>query len=144
PVFAVAGHADDVVAELAGVGPGHKDILPGCPCWASQLRCHLFVQQTRGDLDQAREWVTDVLGKLASPTDNDALLRDTLRVFLNCGASYKLAAEELVLHFNTVKYRVGRALTRRGRGIANDRLDVELALLLCHWFGNAVLLRAKT
>lgn len=97
-----------------------------------------------GDLDHAREWVADVLGKLASPTDNDALLRDTLRVFLSCGASYKLAAEELVVHFNTVKYRVARALARRGRGIANDRLDVELALLLCHWFGNAVLLRART
>ncbi|WP_309299376.1 DUF1326 domain-containing protein, partial [Mycobacterium kiyosense] len=36
----------DVVAELAGVGPCHGDILPARPCWASQLRCHLFVQQT--------------------------------------------------------------------------------------------------
>ncbi|MFL0289354.1 hypothetical protein ACJH6H_29475, partial [Mycobacterium sp. SMC-21] len=25
----------------------HGDILPARPCWASQLRCHLFVQQTR-------------------------------------------------------------------------------------------------
>ncbi|WP_165613869.1 ATP-binding domain-containing protein, partial [Mycolicibacterium fortuitum] len=24
----------------------HGDILPARPCWASQLRCHLFVQQT--------------------------------------------------------------------------------------------------
>ncbi|WP_207554259.1 hypothetical protein, partial [Mycobacteroides abscessus] len=36
-----------VVAELAGVGPCHGDILPARPCWASQLRCHLFVQQTQ-------------------------------------------------------------------------------------------------
>ncbi|WP_207550883.1 hypothetical protein, partial [Mycobacteroides abscessus] len=27
--------------------PGHKDILPAHPSRASQLRCHLFVQQTR-------------------------------------------------------------------------------------------------
>jgi DNA-binding PucR family transcriptional regulator len=94
-----------------------------------------------GNIEQARDWVGEVLGKLASPTDNDALLRDTLRVFLGCGASYKLAAEELVVHFNTVKYRVGRALARRGRRIADDRLDVELALLLCRWYGSAVLLR---
>ncbi|WP_207549300.1 hypothetical protein, partial [Mycobacteroides abscessus] len=29
-----------------GVRPGHKDILPAHPSRASQLRCHLFVQQT--------------------------------------------------------------------------------------------------
>ncbi|BDE14803.1 hypothetical protein MKCMC460_36630 [Mycobacterium sp. 20KCMC460] len=45
-VIAVASDPDDVVAELAGVGPCHGDILPARPCWASQLRCHLFVQQT--------------------------------------------------------------------------------------------------
>ena len=54
-------------------------------------------------------------------------------------ASYKLAAEELAMHFNTVKYRVGRAEARRGRPIAEDRLAVELALLVCHWYGAAVL-----
>ncbi|MGV7317580.1 CD225/dispanin family protein, partial [Mycobacterium kansasii] len=32
----------------------HKHILPACPCWASQLRCHLFVQQTRGLWAQGR------------------------------------------------------------------------------------------
>ncbi|WP_207557592.1 hypothetical protein, partial [Mycobacteroides abscessus] len=46
--IAVASDPDDVVAELAGVGPCHGDILPARPCWASQLRCHLFVQQTLG------------------------------------------------------------------------------------------------
>jgi hypothetical protein len=39
-----------------------------------------------------------------------------------------------------VKYRVGRALARRGRPITDDRFDVELALLLCHWYGDALLL----
>ena len=90
------------------------------------------------NLDQARDWVAGVLGKLAISTDNDALLRDTLRVFLGCGASHKVAAEELILHPNTVKYRVRRAVARRGRPIGSDRLDIELALLLCHWYGDAV------
>jgi DNA-binding PucR family transcriptional regulator len=93
-----------------------------------------------GNVEQARELVADVLGGLAANTDNNALLRETLRVFLACGSSYKLAAEELVLHFNTIKYRVGRALARRGRPITSDRFDVELALLLCHWYGDALLL----
>jgi len=60
-------------------------------------------------------------------------------VFLNCGSSYKAAADQLNMHFNTVKYRIGRAVARRGRDIGSDRLEVELALLVCHWFGSAVL-----
>jgi DNA-binding PucR family transcriptional regulator len=93
-----------------------------------------------GNIEQARDWVAEVLGDLATNTDNDARLRETLRVFLGCDSTYKLAADELTLHFNTVKYRVGRAMARRGRPISHDRFDVELALLLCHWYGDAVLL----
>jgi DNA-binding PucR family transcriptional regulator len=86
-----------------------------------------------------RDWVTKVLGDLAGDDENDARLRETLRVFLGCGSSYKAAAEELNLHFNSVKYRVARAVERRGREIGIDRLDVELALVVCHWYGAAVL-----
>ena len=86
-----------------------------------------------------RDWVAGVLGDLAADNENDARLRETLRVYLGCGASYKVAAEELNMHFNSVKYRVGRAVARRGREIGSDRLDVELALLACHWYGSAVL-----
>jgi DNA-binding PucR family transcriptional regulator len=92
-----------------------------------------------GDIADTRAWVAGVLGDLAADTDSDARLRDTLRVFLRCGSSYKQAADELNLHFNTVKYRVGRAIARRGREVAADRLDVEVALLVCHWYGAAVL-----
>jgi hypothetical protein len=91
-----------------------------------------------GDITQAREWVAEVLGDLAVDNENDARLRETLHVFLSSGGSYKLAAERLNVHSNTVKYRVGRAVARRGRTIGADRLDVELALLLCHWYGGAV------
>ena len=93
------------------------------------------VARLGGDVAGTREWVAGVLGDLAADTENDARLRDTLRVYLGCGASYKVAAEELNMHFNSVKYRVGRAVARRGREIGNDRLDVELALLACHWYG---------
>jgi DNA-binding PucR family transcriptional regulator len=92
-----------------------------------------------GDINDAREWVAEVLGNLAADDENDARLRETLRVFLRCGASHKLAAKELDLHFNTVKYRVNRAVVRRGRPITADRLDVEMALLATQWFGVAVL-----
>jgi DNA-binding PucR family transcriptional regulator len=91
------------------------------------------------DRDEAREWVHEVLGPLSSGTDNDARMRETLRVFLRGGASYKAAADELHLHSNSVKYRVQRAIERRGQPIGDDRLDVEIALLICQWFGRAVL-----
>ena len=91
-----------------------------------------------GDITQAREWVAEVLGDLAVDNENDARLRETLLVLMSSDGSYKLAAERLNLHSNTVKYRVGRAVARRGREIGADRLDVELALLLCHWYGSAV------
>jgi DNA-binding PucR family transcriptional regulator len=97
------------------------------------------VARLGGDVAGTRDWVATVLGDLASDSENDARLRETLRVYLACGGSYKLAAEELNLHFNSVKYRVGRAVARRGREIGTDRLDVELALLACHWYGGAVL-----
>jgi hypothetical protein len=97
------------------------------------------VARLGGDVADTRDWVATVLGDLARNDENDARLRETLRVFLSCGSSYKLAAEELNLHFNSVKYRVARAVARRGKEIGGDRLDVELALLACHWYGSAVL-----
>ncbi|MEN4463673.1 helix-turn-helix domain-containing protein [Mycolicibacterium conceptionense] len=91
-----------------------------------------------GNLPRLRDWVAWVLGPLAADTDNDARLRQSLRVFLRSG-SYKIASEELNLHVNSVRYRIDRAIERRGRSIADDRLDVEMALMVCHWYGTAVL-----
>lgn len=91
------------------------------------------------NLDEAREFVVAVLGELARDTPNDARLRQTLRVYLHDGASYKSAGAVLNLHFNSVKYRVAKAVERRGYPIDDDRLDVELALLLCQFYGAAVL-----
>lgn len=93
------------------------------------------------DIDAASMWIRDVLGPLASPTNSDERLRETLRAFLGTSSSYKAAAEELHLHTNTVKYRVARAIERRGRPIADDRLDVEVALLLCDWLDSTFSLR---
>ena len=99
----------------------------------------MVAAQFCADLEQARAWVGDILGPLASATDSDERMRETLREFLRAGSSFKATAEQLHLHVNSVKYRVQRALERRGRPIAEDRVDVEVALLLCHWFDTAVL-----
>ncbi|BDH55733.1 CdaR family transcriptional regulator [Tsukamurella sp. PLM1] len=87
-----------------------------------------------GDLTTADVWVREVLGPLAEPTESDAHLRHSLQVFLEAGSSFTAAAPLLHLHTNTVKYRVRKALERRGRPLEDGRLDVEIALLLCRRF----------
>jgi hypothetical protein len=91
------------------------------------------------NIEAARRWVGEVLGPLADANDNDERLRETLRLFLQTGSSFTASATELHLHFNTVRYRVGRAVARRGKAIDDDRLDVEVALMLCRLLGDAVL-----
>ena len=126
--IAGAGRAGGGVRARSAHRPWSPRTIPVCwwpPCSA-------------GTSPRPVEWVAEVLGDLAVDNESDARLRETMHVFLSSDGSYKLAAERLNLHSNTVKYRVGRAIARRGRAIGTDRLDVELALLLCHWYGGAV------
>jgi DNA-binding PucR family transcriptional regulator len=95
------------------------------------------------DLARTREWVRNTLGPLASNTPGDAKLRETLRIFLREGSSHTAAAEHLALHRNTVGYRVNKAVLRRGRPITDDQIEVELALLACDQFHEAVLHDAR-
>jgi DNA-binding PucR family transcriptional regulator len=90
-------------------------------------------------LPAARALVQDVLGELSTHSDGDAKLRRTLMTFLDNESSYTTSAKVLNMHPNSVKYRVQRAIERRGRAISDDRLDVELALMMCERFGDAVL-----
>jgi hypothetical protein len=91
------------------------------------------------DLDSARAWVAETLGPLAIDDERRARLREAARVFFAAGSSYTTMAERLHLHRNTAQYRIRRAEEMRGRPFAEERLDVELALLACHWLGRAVL-----
>jgi DNA-binding PucR family transcriptional regulator len=91
------------------------------------------------DIESAREWVSETLGPLAIDSDRNTRLRETARVFLQTGGSYRTTADQLFLHRNTAQYRVRKAEELRGRPLREGRLDVELALLACQWLGNAVL-----
>ena len=92
-----------------------------------------------GSLDLLQAWVIETLGPLADDDDQNARLRDTLRVFLQENGSYKTTAERLTLHKNTVQYRVRKAEESLQRPIVADRLRLELALLAAQWLGPAVL-----
>jgi DNA-binding PucR family transcriptional regulator len=92
-----------------------------------------------GSGDLLRPWVRSTLALLASDDEHHARLRETLLVFLRSGSSYKATAERLVLHKNTVQYRIRKAEESLGHAVADNRQDVELALLASHWLGAAVL-----
>ncbi|BBZ55866.1 PucR family transcriptional regulator [Mycolicibacterium phocaicum] len=139
PLEGLAGfrdsHRQAVTARAVAMAPG----APPRPVTAANEPGLMVAAQFGADLEHARSWVGQVLGPLAANTDNDERLRETLRGFLRNSSSFKSSADELHLHVNSVKYRVQRAIERRGRSIEEDRIDVEVALLLCHWFGAGVL-----
>jgi DNA-binding PucR family transcriptional regulator len=91
------------------------------------------------DLESTRDWIHETLGDLAIDSTRNEGLRDTARVFLETGGSYTATADRLFLHRNTAQYRVRKAEEVRGRPLREGRLDVELALLACHWLKGAVL-----
>ena len=139
PLEGLAGfrdsHRQAVTARAVAMAPG----APPRPVTAANEPGLMVAAQFGADLEHARSWVGQVLGPLAANTDSDERLRETLRGFLRNSSSFKSSADELHLHVNSVKYRVQRAIERRGRSIEEDRIDVEVALLLCHWFGAGVL-----
>ncbi|EHR62277.1 PucR family transcriptional regulator [Saccharomonospora cyanea] len=91
------------------------------------------------DLPSARTWVEHVLGPLSVDDPQHERLRETLRVFLSTGGSYTASAALLSMHKNSVQYRVRKAEEMLTVPLGERRLDVELALKLCHRLGGAVL-----
>jgi DNA-binding PucR family transcriptional regulator len=95
-----------------------------------------------GSTGLTRAWVIETLGALADDDGQHAMLRDTLRVFLQENGSFVATAERLTLHKNTVRYRISKAEEGLGHPVSQDRLQVELALLATKWLGSTVLREA--
>jgi hypothetical protein len=96
-----------------------------------------------GSTDLLRAWVLSTLGGLATDDEHHARLRDTLLTFLQAGGSYKTTAERLMVHKNTVQYRIRKAEESLGRPVGEHQHDVELALRASHWLGSSVLQPAR-
>jgi PucR C-terminal helix-turn-helix domain/GGDEF-like domain len=90
------------------------------------------------DVPAARSWVWATLGDLAIDDEPYARLRDTLQLFLRTG-SYTATAERMMLHKNSVQYRIRKAEEALGAPIEDRRADLELALRACQYLGHAVL-----
>ncbi len=91
------------------------------------------------DLDVARSWIRDVLGDLVRDDEATARMRRTLLTFLRHDMNYTATAETMIMHKNSIKYRLTAAESVLGHPVADNRLSVELALNACEWLGTAVL-----
>ncbi|NBM15173.1 CdaR family transcriptional regulator [Streptomyces sp. GC420] len=94
-----------------------------------------------GDVEAVREFVTGTLGELARGNTRNAMLRETLRVFLTRHRSHSATAEAMNLHRNSIQYRVQQvtALLPGGAKSLDDDFNVRTALLAAHWLGDSVL-----
>ncbi|MFI7665663.1 PucR family transcriptional regulator [Nocardia sp. NPDC049526] len=89
--------------------------------------------------DRAREFVLRELGALADRGEATAVLRATLKCYLDVERSLSAAAERLHVARNTVAYRVQRAEQMRGRKIGDRRMQLQAALALAEELGAVVL-----
>jgi DNA-binding PucR family transcriptional regulator len=91
------------------------------------------------DMESTSSWVAEVLGHLAVDNEQMRSLRETQRVFFLTGESYTDTAAIMKLHRNTVKYRIAKALEQGETVISSKRIDLAVALNVCHFLGPAVL-----
>lgn len=93
------------------------------------------------DVDALRRFVRRALGRLATHGEREQTLRDTLLTFLAHNRGYTATAQAMVLHRNSVQYRIQRAqeLCERDLNDPDVALDVHTALTAAHWLGRAVL-----
>lgn len=80
------------------------------------------------DLEATRSWVRSVLGPLAERTEANERHRSTLLEFLRHDLSYTATAQAMMMHKNSIRYRVESAEAALGRKLTDDRLAIETAL----------------
>ena len=83
--------------------------------------------------EDARALVHAALGDLAGPSESMRALRTTLLRMLETGEDTAAVAKELVLHRNTVTYRMKKATALLPVDLGEKRLEVLLALRYLGW-----------
>lgn len=98
-----------------------------------------LVAMLSADMFAAGEFVARELGALAGPGESVAMMRHTLKCYLDRDRSLVRTADHLHVARNTVAYRVHRAEELRGRPATDRRLQLHAALTLAEDLGDAVL-----
>jgi DNA-binding PucR family transcriptional regulator len=127
PIEALAGALQEArhARELAARRPGPVHVVTG-----AEVTSHVALLAAVPD-EVRRAFAVRVLEPVLDyDARTGAGLRETLEAFLECSGSWSRAAQQLHLHVNTVRYRIGRVEELTGRNLAElaDRVDVYLAL----------------
>jgi DNA-binding PucR family transcriptional regulator len=98
-----------------------------------------------GDMGELRRFTAEVLGELAVDDERNKWMRETLREFLARNRSYVATAEAMILHRNTIQYRVAQAMELCGQSFEDPEavLKVQIALEVCRWMAPGVLRPGK-
>ena len=116
-----ARHARDIAAQR----PGALHVVTG-----AELTSHVALLASVPD-EVRRAFARRVLGPvLDHDARTNAGLQETLEAFLDCSGSWTRTAQQLHLHVNTVRYRIGRVEQLTGRDLRTlaERVDVFLAI----------------
>jgi hypothetical protein len=151
PVYAAAGAP---AAGVAGFRSTHRQALkvkelmhtaqPAAPKFVA-FRDIAPVVMLTGDPDEERDFVALILGSLADKTDRAHELRETLRNYIACNRSTTATAARMVVHRNTVSYRVQQASDELGINLVDtDLFALSAALEICRWRGASVLVSRST
>ncbi|OOK66350.1 pucR C-terminal helix-turn-helix domain protein [Mycobacterium kansasii] len=84
-------------------------------------------------------------GELSVDNERNEWLRETLREFLVRNRSYVTTAEAMLLHRNTIQYRVAQAMELCAGSFDDPDavFRVQVALEICRWMAPAVLAAPK-
>ncbi|QIS13999.1 PucR family transcriptional regulator [Nocardia arthritidis] len=89
--------------------------------------------------EELADFTARTLGPLARDDARMEIFRETLRVFLAEDRSYANTAKKLMVHRNTVQYRIQQITGKFGLTLTGDTLDLRLALTICRWYRDRVL-----
>lgn len=109
--------------RVASLGGPHAAVLTRYPAVA-------VAALATADREHALAFVTRILGPLAAPDDTTNRLATTLAAYLQENRGRRRTAERLMIHPNTVSYRVRQAEELLGRVLGADTLDIQVALAI--------------
>ncbi len=135
---------DDILRLRAGFEQASKALEvgrivngPGAITDFDKLGIYRILADSR-DPQELERFAHDLLGGLlTSDRHTTAELIRTLETVLRCNGNLRLAARELFVHYNTLRYRVARIeeITKMDLDSAEDRLNLQVALKILHITG---------
>ncbi|WP_182378822.1 helix-turn-helix domain-containing protein [Nocardioides sp. WS12] len=121
---------------IAGFAASHREALgalrvatPDGPTWLT-LYTDVELPVLLGCTPDVDRFVARQLGPLTGEDEGTQRIRETLSAYLDCGGSAEEASRLLVVHRNTIRYRLGQAEEMLGRPVA--KLSPQLSIALRH------------